>query len=365
MRNANSLYDATVAFMHGYEGCGNQSGSNRDVRTGFAQNYLDLYRDLGMAENALDLSDITLMMDLEQINDTCNNWASKVKGIDLSGVDVTGVFSPLTSVGVASSYIPSLKNTLVKAEELVLSTKDTLFKTTDEQKVTDTEIKQKNDTSSTGGTFYAGGGGNSGGSGTSERTSTKVDNKKKKVTINTNFLNVVNTLDKNAFIGLMTALVDIRNNFKQYLTDTEYAEELKKKLLESPNLTDDLKEKILQMDAKELQATLTSILGNQKISDFSKEIIELFLSNHDQNSFYKNVPEFFKTIDELSKSNNINKDLLSIYDGNSDKDDESTKLVRSIVDKLAEDNNMSYEDLLNGSNNNMLKDNLSSLGKDL
>ncbi|MBR1386732.1 MAG: hypothetical protein IJ568_07875 [Bacilli bacterium] len=372
MQNADSLYDATVAFMRGYEGCGNQSEENRDVRTGFAENYLNLYRDLGMAEAALDLSDISLSIDFEQLDSICNTWASKVQSIDISAVDVTGAFSSLMTVEVATGYVPSLKSALQKAEELVLNTTKNLLITTDEQKTTDAEITQKNTTTSTGGNYYSGSSGGSHGSGESEVThkaSTKVDNAKKKVDINTVFKNEISKLDRNAFIGLMTALSNITSNFLQYLTNTDYATELKKYLLASPNLTDDLKKKILEMNAEEIQVTLMSILKEQKISLFSKEIITMYLnnnqSNYNQDKFLNNISSFKKVIDDLINDENTSEKMLKLYDGDLPIEDEKSELVKTIVDKLSDDNSISYEELLNGENNDALKTNLEYLSKDL
>lgn len=372
MQNADSLYDATVAFMNGYEGCSNQSGENRDVRTGFAENYLNLYRDLGMADAALDLSDITLSIDFEQLDSICNTWASKVQSLDISAIDVVGTFSPLTTVGVAVGYIPSLKNALQKAEELVLTTTKTLLITTDEQKTTDTEITQKNTTTSNGGNYYAGSSGGTHESGENRVThkpSTDVDNTKEKVDINTAFKNEVSKLDRNSFIGLMAALSNITSNFVQYLTNTDYATELKKSLLASPNLTDDLKKKILEMNGEEIQVTLMSILKEQKISLFSKDIITIYLNNKDnlynQNKFFDDVSTFKKVIDDLIKEDNLSEEMLKIYDGDSSIEDEKRDFVKTIVDKLSNDNSMSYEELLSSENNDDIRTNLGYLSKDL
>ena len=62
--------------------------------------------------NASELSDTTITVDADAIDDICNNWNNKVASVDLGSIDVDSSFSALVGCEIATKYVPSLKNAL-------------------------------------------------------------------------------------------------------------------------------------------------------------------------------------------------------------------------------------------------------------
>ena len=59
----------------------------------------------------------TMVLNTTNMTSICSNYKSKVSSIDLASVDVTAIFEPFTSVGVLTSYVPSLKDALKSIQD--------------------------------------------------------------------------------------------------------------------------------------------------------------------------------------------------------------------------------------------------------
>ena len=135
------------------------------------------------------------------MNDICNTWTTNVSSVDLASVKVTQVFEPLTSCGIAVSYIPSLENALSKVTNLVTSVSGIITNAGEEQHNVDANgVKQNSESSyrgsnsggnynggsNSGGGSYGGSSGGSSGSGNvSSNPSTSVNNGQENLNINT------------------------------------------------------------------------------------------------------------------------------------------------------------------------------------
>ncbi len=342
-----------------------------------------------------DLSDVTLEISPKDIKEVCSQWNSKITSIDLSSIDVESVFSSLISVGVGTSYFPSLKKALAKAEKMVSSTSNLISTASQEQEGIQNYYgnRQGNNnyygtpTGSSGSSDSNSYGSNSGITGTDFNIPSALEDipgaddeiEEEDVIINTEFIDKINELDAESYIEFMKALGNIDEGLLPYLVDSEYASKLKKYLLEAPNISDDLKKIISQMDENELQVTLLSIVTDESaITDVSKSIIYKYttlLSEKDElkdinksQIFLKSVDIVDKFFDTTLKSDKVQEELLKVYEGNSieELDDFSVAFVKTAIDELCEKNNIDYETLLTDPKNaDKVKKSVSDLSKSL
>ena len=342
------------------------------------------------------LSDETLEIHPNNLNDVCQQWEKSVVQADLSSINVEGAFSPLTSAGVGVSYIPTLATALKKIETSLLSASKMISSAVEEQVGVDDTYNNR----VTGGNSYSGGnqggrnsgnggnnlpsGGNNptGGGDDKPPTEPPTDDPKKKIKINKNFINKINTLDSDSYIAFITALGSIlKGNMSDYLTDEDKAGKLKKKILESPNIDADLKKIISEMDENEIQITLKSLITEKtKFSDVTKEIIYNYTEELVQSSlgltpmisknseFLKQVDVIFDTLQSTIKRSDNMETLLKIYDGDVPQDSkkETADFVRSAFDTMAKKLNVNTSDFFtNNSYNGIVIDQMKDLSKSL
>lgn len=344
--------------------------------------------------NLNDLSDQTLETNTDAISQVCSTWSSTVASIDINSQNIESVFQPLTSVGVATSYVPSLKNALEKVESMILSASNYVKQAAEEQAEIDENSNKKdkqyntdtgngrrrNSNSSSSSNNNSSNNNNNNNNNTENPTvaDTTVDDGTTTVDINT-IVSDINKMSYDSYIKFMTALGSITGGkLTEYVTEEKYASELKKLLLESPEITDDFKAKVKDMDAKDVQTLLRNILVNKDgISDLSKTVINKYTESASEKAeitaaskgkgFYDDVDVIYNELSStLSKDANISDLLQEIYDGsNPEVSDKTMNFVRTAVDELASSKNMTYNELLSSSNESMLKTEMESLSKSL
>ena len=106
-----------------------------------------------------DLSDVNLEISPNDIKDVCSQWKSKLASIDLSSIDVESTFDSLVSVGVATSYIPSLKLALSKGEKSTLAAINMVNYAAEEQNGLDQQYNNRQKSGFRNGAGNSGGGG--------------------------------------------------------------------------------------------------------------------------------------------------------------------------------------------------------------
>lgn len=340
-----------------------------------------------------ELSDQTIEVDPNGITDVCTKWSRDVLTADLSTINVETAFQPLTSVGVATAYIPSLKTALEKVENMILSASNYVKQAAQEQSDVDEKSSQKDrdyntDTgngrksSRSSNNNNNGNNNNNNNSGNSNNDNTTVDdtqadNTQAELDINT-VVESVNKMTYESYIKFMTALEALTSGkLTEYLTEESYAESLKKLILESPEFTEDFKASVKDMDAKDVQILLQNILVNKdNVSDLSKTIIGNYTESQSEkseltaaspsNGFFDDVDSVNKDFTSILNDSNISKKLLEIYDGSdTEVDDKTMDFVRTTVDELAKSKNMTYTELLSGQNETMLKSEMESVSKSL
>ena len=346
-----------------------------------------------------DLSDQTIETNSDAISEVCNNWKKTVVGIDINSQNIETVFQPLTSVGVASYYVPSLKNALEKVENMILSASNYVQNAAQEQaeidEISSNKDKKYNTATNNGKRRSSSNDFNNNSNSTAATyttatdtssiivenptvTETSVDDSQIQVDINT-IVSKINAMTYDSYIKFMTALGSITGGkLTEYITNEKYATELKKLLLESPEISDDFKAQIKDMDAVTVQALLKNILVNiDGVSDLSKIVINKYTESENGkteliaatkgNGFYEDVDVIYNEFSSiLSKDAKLTNSLQDIYDGaNPDVSDKTMDFVRIVIDELASSKNMTYNELLSESNESMLRTEMESLSKSL
>ena len=312
-----------------------------------------------MANDANGLSDTELVVDSSGLSDVCSKWNSDILAADLGSLDISGAFSALTQNGIGTNYISSLENALKSSDRLAISITKLISSVAEEQTTADKSGTTRSTSAGSVKTTGSGGGYRGSNSGAAVTTSnTEANNSSANTNINTETENKVVKLEQGDQITLVTALQSIIDgSIYEYLFDTNYSSKIKEALLSAPNLSDDLKQKISQMDQNELQVELKNIyISGESVSDFSKIIVTIFdndLKNNFKNATVsdsaKNIADVY---DFISKQSNYQEQLKEVYFGSSqikEVDDNVIIFTRNFVDTLATASNVSYENILNDS----------------
>lgn len=417
LKKAGSVDEATEIFLKRFESPSDQSYEAVNRRAAVADKYYEKYASSTTKGDSIllsagnsgslssfvssssnssdlsnDLSDVTIDIQVDSLNDICNSWNKTIGQVDLTSINVQQAFSALTSCNIAVSYIPSLANALSQVTSLVNSVNQIILTAGEEQVTIDDNAFQNSSSlaSSSTGISYGGSsyssGYYSGGNSIDSTPSTSVDNSNLDLQINTDMINTILELDFDSYIKFMQVLSSIVTeniSLTTYLSNSAYADILKKTLLEANGTPDNLKVIIADMDPKVLQTTLRAWCNNgTEVVDVSKSVMYNYLENLSKNTNVS-MSDMFKSKEYLVKifsdfrniSNNIgeavsdgdvNVNLTNIYDGNSIKniDSNSVNTIRSFIDKIADNVKTSAESLLtNPSNSAYLKSAFQEIGK--
>ena len=325
------------------------------------------------------LSDKDISMDTGVLSKISSEWSTAVSSANLGSVDVSGQFSSLTQNGVAVGYLTSLKNALEKIEKTALKIANLVATTASDQEAADESGKNKSNQSTPRTTSGGNRGGNYGGSNNSsannsdkntdiksdqntdiksEDDPSTIDKKDDKdLEIKDDETKKVE-LDETEVIAMATSLQSIIEGKEyDYLFDTSFASQIKEQLLKSPNLTDDLKAKIAEMDENEVQVFLKEMyLSGEGVSDFSKIIITIFDNDLRQSNSGSTVEGSAKSISAvynyLKGQSNLQEQLKDLYYGTTDidgADDDVIRFTRSFIDTVATATNTTYEEVLKDS----------------
>lgn len=337
-----------------------------------------------------DLSDVTLNIQVDSLTDICNSWKQTISLIDLSSFDIKSIYSPLNDCDIATQYIPSLNNAINKVSSLALSICDIIQDVVDHQLAIDSETNS-NDT------------GNNNNDSINQNTttsnnnnnnnnyvpmpSTSIDNSNVNLTINSDLINNINKLDYISFSALMTTLAELSKSgisLNTYFNNNSYADILKETLINTNNISSDIRSIISEMDPNILQITLKSLFfDNNIITDVSKSVVYNYLESIASSkntsvlsllnsdyvvTFFNDIRDLSSCLNQVVGSNNINDNLLNIYDGNQiqNTSSNSISMIRSAIDILAKKNNINTEELLsNPSNRNYLTNEFSNMAKSI
>lgn len=316
------------------------------------------------------LSDKDLSVDVSSLTEACNSWNSAVMAADLGSIDVSGSFSALTSNGIGAGYIASLQTALQQSDKLAMNISSLISASAQEQEDADESGAEESEDSSYSSYSVTPGGGSSN-NGNVNTGSYESNNSNEDLNINEKAETETAQLTNDDYVSIVKEFQNIFNGeLYEYLFNTDSASVIKEKLLSSPNISDDLKQKISNMDQNEIQTNLKSIYtSGAMVSDFSKIIVTIF--DNDLRNNFKNATIFdsSKSIADvysfLSKQTNFQDQLKEIYFGSSTLqkvDDNVIYFTRNFVDTVATASNATYEEILSDSK---YKDTLLSEIKDL
>lgn len=331
---------------------------------------------LNNTENNTELSDVTIEINVDSMNDICSSWSQKVNSVDISSVDVEGAFSSLNSCGVATSYIPSLKSALSNASTLTLAVSNIIKTALEEQVSVDDSASNADDGSYYSGN-YGGGGGSDGGYSDGryelDAPTTSVDNSNTDLTVNTDMIEKIDGESYDDYSGFLISLLSILKDdetLNVYLDDSKYADILKQSLLNSKSVSNDIKEMIADMDSKILQITIKHLYSsdNNTITDISKSVlynytellaknsgtsIKDIISSSSVDSFLADSKKVSSSFERIIHSSSWKDDILDIYDGNNIErfDSSSVSVIRNTMEVLSEKKNITSEALLTDSSN--------------
>ena len=134
--SSSSLYAASEEQVKSFaEDTTSQTGQD------YSQNITD--------STASNLSDTTLEINPTGIDDACSFWNQQIASENIESINVESAFEALTSQGVATAYIPSLKNALGQVTTLATKISSTIENAKNEQVSVDESAKNKNESTYT------------------------------------------------------------------------------------------------------------------------------------------------------------------------------------------------------------------------
>ena len=235
-----------------------------------------------VASNTTDQMNVSTLSDqkisvTDDLVDACEEWNRVTISTNINPDSVVGAFSPLTSQEIAVSYMTSLKNALEKVNKIIVQTSTNIKQVVADQKAVD-ETANNNaqqglnyTTPTSNGGGYRGGGGGGGSKKPTEKEEekevkekeveeTEVENKDKDLDIN-KVLEIFDHLPFDSFIKFMEVLAKLpAGELTELLTNESKGSELVKVLLDSPNIPEEFKALIKDVDSKKVKGAIQSIL---------------------------------------------------------------------------------------------------------
>ena len=307
----------------------------------------------------------TMVLNTTNMTSICSNYKSKVSSIDLASVDVTAIFEPFTSVGVLTSYVPSLKDALKSIQDNCTSLISIL------ENLVSTQENIDNGAADGAGSGYFNdyGSGNGNGSGSGSGSHSSGGGQSSGVNNNQQSVGIAPTVDPSLQTlatepGFMQSLMSIATTSPSTITSEERASYLKELLKIKNQNNGNVTSIIDATDPTVLQAYLQSILnGELPITNVAQSVTFDILqriaaeNNIELTELFKteNLNDIRAKVDELSEeyitlfnSNNLKTDLLAVYDGTvaDVKSDDFISSVRTALDIIALNKDTSAESIL-------------------
>lgn len=320
------------------------------------------------------LSDKEIFLDFTSISSLCSSWKSQINSLNLTSERVSSsALKYFSDNGILENYIVCLStavNSLIMSVNNIINSIET---SSDSQFATDSSYSKYSGTKSSNYSTNSAGSSYNG-------ANTDVNNNELDLSINTDSL-VENLTSKDSILmSILISNILKDGDLNSLLDDENKLSELKKVILDSVNINDELKEVISEMDIEVFKKFLKSMADNGALNTVSDDSIS-FLHNYlvkissinnisydslindpsNESLLYNNVNYFNDAVNYLDSISNddvetIKENLFDIYDGNaiSDVNQNRVDAVRNIIDVLSENNNVSYENLISGNIKNSL-----------
>lgn len=324
--------------------------------------------------NLNSLSDKEIFLDFISISSLCSSWKSQINSLNLTSERVSSsALKYFSDNGILENYIVCLStavNSLIMSVNNIINSIET---SSDSQFATDSSYSKYSGTKSSNYSTNSAGSSYNG-------ANTDVNNNELDLSINTDSL-VENLTSKDSILmSILISNILKDGDLNSLLDDENKLSELKKVILDSVNINDELKEVISEMDIEVFKKFLKSMADKGSLNTVSDDSIS-FLHNYlvkissinnisydslindpsNESLLYNNVNYFNDAVNYLDSISNdnvetIKENLFDIYDGNaiSDVNQNRVDAVRNIIDVLSENNNVSYENLISGNIKNSL-----------
>ena len=318
--------------------------------------------------NLNSLSDKEIFLDFISISSLCSSWKSQINSLNLTSERVSSsALKYFSDNGILENYIVCLStavNSLIMSVNNIINSIET---SSDSQFATDSSYSKYSGTKSSNYSTNSAGSSYNG-------ANTDVNNNE------LDFL-VENLTSKDSILmSILISNILKDGDLNSLLDDENKLSELKKVILDSVNINDELKEVISEMDIEVFKKFLKSMADKGSLNTVSDDSIS-FLHNYlvkissinnisydslindpsNESLLYNNVNYFNDAVNYLDSISNdnvetIKENLFDIYDGNaiSDVNQNRVDAVRNIIDVLSENNNVSYENLISGNIKNSL-----------
>ena len=304
------------------------------------------------------LSDKEIFLDSASITTLCSTWKSRVNELNLNSNRVNSAFKTFSENGILENYIVCLSTAINSLTITVNNISDTINDNKDNQIVIDNSYSNSNRNS------------------TSSSSLPSNDNN--------NFTSVIDNIDVNDYanISVITSdfLISTNTSIDNIFNNDVQISNLKKILLNSVNISSDLKNIIANMDSSIFKQFLKKLYTNNNIYTASSEEItfikayleeiskannidyNLLITDINNNKFLYSGIHYYKealTYIESIINEDINvfrQKIFDIYDGNSISEMDSNLVfsIRSILASLSSIHNVSCEELINGDIKNYL-----------
>lgn len=324
--------------------------------------------------NLNSLSDKEIFLDFISISSLCSSWKSQINSLNLTSERVSSsALKYFSDNGILENYIVCLStavNSLIMSVNNIINSIET---SSDSQFATDSSYSKYSGTKSSNYSTNSAGSSYNG-------ANTDVNNNELDLSINTDSL-VENLTSKDSILmSILISNILKDGDLNSLLDDENKLSELKKVILDSVNINDELKEVISEMDIEVFKKFLKSMADKGSLNTVSDDSIS-FLHNYlvkissinnisydslindpsNESLLYNNVNYFNDAVNYLDSISNdnvetIKENLFDIYDGNaiSDVNQNRVDAVRNIIDVLSENNNVSYENLISENIKNSL-----------
>lgn len=368
--------------------------NNSDTTVGIKNEAQAIYDSLPMSPIAIDSI---------AVDELCSTWKNIIDSIDFQPEVIQNYFKSLNDVGILVSYVPKICNTVATILSSINTLRYAISQYSIDQNQVDDDIKKQSNNYSYDTNLYVRGTRNPNSksenhssynnisSGASNDTNTSVNNN---FDLNINAATLVETQGVKFGKELFTTLYDFSksNNIdlSKLLSDEKYSSIIKTELLKNQNLSNELKEAIMNLDPSILQIQIKNILNNSEkfveINDIEFNVLRNYLSEvaetnkipinelikKDSSStiLKKALADFGEIYKYSNKYKNysdsdVQKALLNIYDGDgiSNIKEEEILILRNLVDEVSNSKNVAVETALTDeSYASLLKNTVCSLG---
>ncbi len=344
MKNATSVREASDNILHKFEAPYDQSESTERFRASLGEAIFEKYQ---MSSKILE---------------KVEEWLTKVGSVDFDSLNLSSVFAPLTDFGILVNFIASILKTIESMKEKIDKMATEITGGFGEQVDTDDKYVAQNRATPFGTSYTNGDSGYTDGSrgtdvdnNSSPVYNPKTDTEPKKI-----------ELDKASLLVILTELYNLSMkgeiNLEKILTDPNFAKSLRRLILFSPNISDDIKEVVLQMDeadARVLQTSLKELVGDNLLDitmdATTLDVMPVFLENMASkngktlekvtadDSLYNSLAEAKK----LLENNKNQEGLVKIFDGSVNSTDSTAiEYIRDVIKNMADEKNVTPETLL-------------------